>query len=199
MSPPVRGGRAPAPRITLREPDPGGMASLRPWFAAGWLDVRGLGAQSAHEAPTPEDWLAAAAVGETSLLITLDAAVVGYLRCRLSDPDCGITELAVRPDVRNLGYGSEAVFALEALAATAGGRQGVALVPRANGLAIYFWLRIGYRPAYPRPAPLPGFTAMVRDLANEAHRGARGSGSRIGGRRSGGRARSPAPAPRRSR
>lgn len=54
-----------------------------------------------------------------------------------------IHALAVRRSDRNLGYGVEAVILIEAAAAS--GRIH-APIPRGNGLAIYFWLRAGYRP-----------------------------------------------------
>jgi hypothetical protein len=57
-----------------------------------------------------------------------------------------IRALAIRDSKRNLGYGSEAVYELEA------GFPKVGLaanVPVTNGLAVYFWLRAGFRPAFP--------------------------------------------------
>jgi GNAT superfamily N-acetyltransferase len=54
-----------------------------------------------------------------------------------------ILALAVRRPLRNLGYGAEAVEELEQQE-PAGAY--LAAVPRTNGLAIYFWLRVGYRP-----------------------------------------------------
>lgn len=54
-----------------------------------------------------------------------------------------IEAVSVRADRRNLGYGAEAVEALEARARA---RRSYAAVPRPNGLAVYFWLHTGYRP-----------------------------------------------------
>ncbi len=186
-----------APRVVLRKPDTASVEPIRPWFGAAWLDVRGLSARS--EAPTPAAWLAAREAGERAALIEVGGEPVGFLAFRLGGAGCAIAELAVRPDRRNLGYGSEAVFALEAQAVAAGLRRSTALVPLPNGLAIYFWLRIGYCPAYPADEPVPGFTAMVRDLASEVRPGAPDSGSRTAAPRSGGRAPSPARARPRSR
>jgi GNAT superfamily N-acetyltransferase len=57
-----------------------------------------------------------------------------------------VRALAIRESMRNLGYGAEAMYALESTAA----RPGIiATVPVTNGLAIYFWLRVGFRPAFP--------------------------------------------------
>ncbi|MER3420890.1 MAG: hypothetical protein C4290_10355, partial [Chloroflexota bacterium] len=61
-----------------------------------------------------------------------------------------IEVLAVRADRRNLGYGLEMVMAVEA---GWSGRVALAQVPRENGLAVYFWLRTGYRPFYPFGGP----------------------------------------------
>ena len=54
-----------------------------------------------------------------------------------------IRALAIRRALRNLGYGGEVVEQLEAAVPR---RRWYAVVPRGNGLAVYFWLRIGYRP-----------------------------------------------------
>ena len=54
-----------------------------------------------------------------------------------------IDALAVRRDLRNLGYGAEAVYALEEAHPVS---TSYAATPRTNGLALYFWLRVGYRP-----------------------------------------------------
>lgn len=54
-----------------------------------------------------------------------------------------IRGLAVRRDRRNLGYGAEAV---ERLAASRPAHVITAAIPRFNGLAVYFWLRVGFRP-----------------------------------------------------
>ncbi|MGD9891468.1 MAG: hypothetical protein AB7R89_15390 [Dehalococcoidia bacterium] len=54
-----------------------------------------------------------------------------------------IRGLAIHRDQRNLGYGGEAVEWLET---SSPNRRFVAAIPRQNGLAVYFWLRVGFRP-----------------------------------------------------
>jgi GNAT superfamily N-acetyltransferase len=54
-----------------------------------------------------------------------------------------IRGLAIRRDLRNLGYGAEAVERLEAWWP---GHRFATAIPRFNGLAVYFWLRVGFRP-----------------------------------------------------
>ncbi|MGH2585981.1 MAG: GNAT family N-acetyltransferase [Dehalococcoidia bacterium] len=58
-------------------------------------------------------------------------------------PIVAIRALAVRRDQRNLGYGVETVDRLEH---DLSDRRLAAAIPRRNGLAVYFWLRAGFRP-----------------------------------------------------
>ncbi len=178
-------------RVTLRPAVSGDAAAVAPWFAEAWRDVRGLTSRAAVAPPEPETWFAEAAGSETALLIEVEAQPVGFIRFGFERGDCLLRELGVRPEQRNLGFGSEAVFAVEEQARRAGVVRTVAPVALANGLAIYFWLRIGYCPRYPGGDPPAGFTLMARDL-DAPPAAAPGSGSRTAAPRSGG------PAPRRS-
>jgi len=58
-----------------------------------------------------------------------------------------IDALAMAAAARNLGFGAEAVYVLEQRYP---GARLVVGIPLTNGLAVYFWLRIGYRPLFPR-------------------------------------------------
>lgn len=165
VSPGLRFGR-----VMLRPPKRDDAHAIAPWFAETWRDVRGLTARSAVTPPDPEEWLAAGADDGTVRLIEVEDEPLGFVRYAFVGGDCLLHELGVRPQRRNLGFGSEAVFAVEQSAAKAGRGRGIAPVPLANGLAIYFWLRIGYCPRYPGGEPPPGFTLMARDLA--AHQAA---------------------------
>ena len=83
-----------------------------------------------------------------------DGAVIGEVECRADDPAAGwlaVGPIAVAAGQRGWGYGSEAVRLLEAEAKAARFR---ADIDAGNGLALYFWLRLGYRPA--RPGEVPG-------------------------------------------
>lgn len=64
-----------------------------------------------------------------------------------------IEALTIRAGLRNLGYGAEAVYRLELAHPDA---MAFAAIPRSNGLAIYFWLRVGYRPVWIDEDAVPG-------------------------------------------
>jgi len=133
-------------------------AALEPWFDRGWREVYGRGA-----VPVPDvgSWLAFPPAGGTMRLIMLGGAAIGFLVFAIGKGILTIHELAVAPAHRNRVYGAEAVYALEA-GEGSDCERACALVPRGNGLAIYFWLRIGYRPQF--AADPAGVTFMIRDL-----------------------------------
>lgn len=54
--------------------------------------------------------------------------------------------LAVDEAMRAFGYGGAAVPVVERAAQRAGLTGARVLVPASNGVALYFWLRLGYRP-----------------------------------------------------
>jgi GNAT superfamily N-acetyltransferase len=94
-----------------------------------------------------------------------DSAVIGEVKCRTDDSAGGwltVGWIEVGEGWRGWGYGSEAVRLLEAEAEAARFR---ADVDAGNGLALYFWLRLGYRPAsvgeVPGKTPR-GIITMVR-------------------------------------
>lgn len=155
-------GAAGALRVALATPGPDAAEAIAPWFAAAWRDIYGGGRNAP---PTPAQWLGAGAEGARPLLIALRGRAIGIIRCLAGDRELTISELAMAPVQRNLGYGAEAIYALEAQYGTL--TRARALVPRANGLAIYFWLRVGYRPLFAADSHV---TAMVRDLAASADR-----------------------------
>lgn len=64
--------------------------------------------------------------------------------------------IAVDPARRYAGLGGEAALAVEALVrARWRPRELLAPVPAGRGLAVYFWLRLGYRPLTRSEAPWP--------------------------------------------
>jgi GNAT superfamily N-acetyltransferase len=75
-----------------------------------------------------------------------DARPIGVLVLAPAGARGLIETLAIAAPHRNLGLGEEAVRATEAMSPAS---HLLAGVPRENGLAIYFWLRCGYRPLYP--------------------------------------------------
>lgn len=129
---------------------------------------------AAHDSSVVDGWLgealaavagATAGAGPTSLagvqqslhsdqqlwLITLDGEEpVGLIATTTLGRDlASIDALAIMSSRRNLGFGAEAIYALEEMHPATNFLAGV---PVENGLAIYFWLRIGYAPLFPRPA-----------------------------------------------
>ncbi len=80
----------------------------------------------------------------------------GVLAYRLGYPERGwlsVEAVAVEPGLSGQGYDTEAVRLLE--------RRGLASrfcapVRHDDGLGLYFWLRLGYRPAAARENPRPG-------------------------------------------
>ena len=114
-------------------------------------------------------WDVAYPPGETLVAELCDGDVVGLVRVRGSAAESLVFDaLTVRADVRNLSYGQEMVETLEKMKG-AGVEVAYARVPPSNGLAIYFWLRTGYRPLFPVPFDVPdeldrGLLWMVRDL-----------------------------------
>ena len=95
-----------------------------------------------------------------------DGVVIGRVECRADKPAAGwltVGWIEVAEGERGWGYGSEAVRLLEVEGKA---ERFLARVDTGNGLGLYFWLRLGYRPA--RPGEVPGraprgIIAMVRD------------------------------------
>lgn len=102
---------------------------------------------SPEPVPDLEAWAAARWRGATLTSIAAGSAGrVGFVVWRaLGDAAdaVAVEALAIRREARNLGYGAEAAEQLVASLPTA---VVFAATPRSNGLALYFWLRVGFRP-----------------------------------------------------
>lgn len=76
---------------------------------------------------------------------------IGVMKYRVGVPDngwMGFRFVAVEPRLRGLGLDSEAVRLVEGYAQERGlAHHFWAGVRHDNGLGLYFWLRLGYRPA----------------------------------------------------
>ena len=70
-----------------------------------------------------------------------------------SDRDLLWTWLAVDARWRAYGLGGAAVPIIERAALRLGATTGRVLVPASNGIGLYFWLRLGYRPLPGAPWP----------------------------------------------
>jgi len=94
-----------------------------------------------------------------------DGVAVGEVECRADElAEGGLTfeSVEIEAGQRGWGYGSEAVQLLEAEGKA---ERFLARVDVTNGLGLYFWLRLGYRPVRPDEAPASprlGIISMVR-------------------------------------
>ncbi len=111
--------------------------------------------------------------GDSLLAITSREgdSIYGVLAYRQGYPEEGwlsVEGVAVEPRLSGQGYDAEAVRLLEGEALERGlASRFCAPVRHNDGLGLYFWLRLGYRPALPDENPWPGgsgsdMIAMVR-------------------------------------
>ena len=143
-----------------------------------------LGAATPQDAAALADWLGPAALAPdwepASLEATLkrEAGVVisdrtgvpigliVVLHDRPRPGDVSLPLVAVAPGRRFNGLGGEAALAVERRLRRRGVARVYAPVPDGRGLAVYFWLRLGYRPLSTGDAPWP-----LAGLSPEARRG----------------------------
>lgn len=125
-----------------------------------------------HAAGGPSAGGAHRGTGTLRIVRAEDGAPIGNLRCALDRPRKGwLTFLSVEIEREHTrrGLGQEAVRLLEETAVERlGVRRFAGLCPKERGLAFYFWLRLGYRPARPKEAVWRGAAdmdklTMVRD------------------------------------
>lgn len=111
----------------------------------------------------------AAAIATEGVLVADEGGAVGLVSYDAAGPgrEAHIRLLAVDPERRRLGFGGRAALALERRLRPSAD-QVCALVPARLGLALYFWLRLGYRPLThaerPPPAQAGPSLWMVRSL-----------------------------------
>jgi hypothetical protein len=96
-----------------------------------------------------------------------DAYPVGLAVVQVDTPEPGAVSflfLAIDPVRRFRGLGGEAGLIIERhIRARLGTTRFYAPIPDGRGLAVYFWLRLGYRPLVQlhSPGPLIGLTAIA--------------------------------------
>jgi RimJ/RimL family protein N-acetyltransferase len=166
-------GALTAARVTLRPAARNDLPQIQPWYAEAVATAHGL-----REAPpdgTLERRFSDTEASDAGLLLIAkadDPAPIGLLQYRPGFPDKGwlaIDFLALAAGRRGWGYGSEAVRLVEDWAVDSRkAKRFLAEVDARNGLALYFWLRLGYRPLRPdevfwRAPDEDGIIAMVRD------------------------------------
>ena len=143
-----------AGRVTLRPFEHDDDTALRPWLGEAIAAVSGMrstGATTPTDLDDFQGWMRARWPDAICMALISTRGVTGFLVWRpitASWPGraagaTAIVALAVRRDARNLGYGAEAVELFEDVVK---GDALLAPIPRSNGLAVYFWLRAGYRP-----------------------------------------------------
>ncbi|MEO8457028.1 MAG: GNAT family N-acetyltransferase, partial [Chloroflexota bacterium] len=160
--------RATAARAALRPLERSDFALVEPWYAKAAAAVRG-GVADMND--TLEKRFGS--VGERLLVIADkdEPTPIGLLEYNVHSPAANWLRtdfIAMVEERRGFGYGSEAVRALEEWAER---KQRITsflaeIEPR-NGLALYFWLRLGYRPAHAgevfwRAPDEGGIIAMIR-------------------------------------
>ena len=149
------------------------LARLRPLRAAG-IDQLAAWLPDAASAASCDHWTNAdelrAAIDDPSVL-TSGSDYSCFVAYQLGSPHADaalISFLAVAPDLRRVGLGGRVALALEKrLATSTRAKQIYVTVPSRIGIALYFWLRLGYRPLTRIDAPLmpaPSAAWMVRDL-----------------------------------
>lgn len=136
--------------------------TLSPWLPRAASEAR-------CERWSSEDALREA-TGQRHILVVSEDGPRALLEFTTEVPSPGAAQvrfLAVEPKRRRLGIGGRAALALERRLARSVSRLYV-LVPERLGLALYFWLRLGYRPLTQREWPAPptdGAAAwLVREL-----------------------------------
>lgn len=124
---------------------------------------------------TLADLDATVADGGGVLISDAEGAAIGMAIALRDVPETGCATLpflAIDPVRRFRGLGGEAGLALDARLRSHGFEKVYAPVPEGRGLAVYFWLRLGFRPlTTPEwPGPLVGLNAepvrgiwMLRD------------------------------------
>jgi len=144
-------------RVALRPLTEEDIAAVKPWYQEAVAASTGLPAADAPGIQNLNFEMEAAQAdpdaGLRAIVRLSDGTVIGLLDYRANNPDRGwltIGFIAVARGQRGRGYGSEAVRLLEAEAKAERFR---ANVDARNGLGLYFWLRLGYRPAGPDEVP----------------------------------------------
>ncbi len=149
--------------MALRPVTADDLAAIEEWWPEAAATVRGT-----REPGSLEELRQTIEAGEALVIAHVDKpARLGLLV--LGQPAGGWVEfrfLALAEGARGWGYGSEAVRQIEE---SGRAQRFAAAVYAGNGLGLYFWLRMGYRPAAPEEVPWRAdgagdIIAMVREV-----------------------------------
>ena len=147
-------------RLLLRTATPEDVASMSEWLSPSALSPDWQLEDLQATLPSSTAVLVSDKAGEALGLIVL-------LPDRPEPDDVSLPLVAVAPQHRFSGLGGEAVLAVEReVRARWGVHRCFAPVPDGRGLAVYFWLRLGYRPLTTAQAPWP-----LAGLSDEPRRG----------------------------
>lgn len=140
-------------------------------WLAGWLPA--VAASVGYELPVRPDGAArgkiAANKSNTTLIIERDGERAGALIYRLHAPKRGsavIELIATPPDQARRGSGMKAAALVEAELRARGAGEIYAPAPAMHGIAMYFWIRLGYRPLTSDawPCARPGVAWLMRRI-----------------------------------
>jgi GNAT superfamily N-acetyltransferase len=118
-----------------------------------WIDEAVTAAGNPHRLPLSRGAGEGGSVGagKSGVLVIErvgETGPVGFLEYQIAGGWLTVAFIAVAKASRRWGYGSEAVRLLEEWAVHERlAKRFLAEVPVGNGLGLYFWLRLGYRPA----------------------------------------------------
>jgi GNAT superfamily N-acetyltransferase len=147
-------------RLLLRTATPADVTALGDWLAPSALSPDWQLEDLQATLPAAESILISDKAGEALGLIVL-------LADRPEPGAVSVPLVAVAPQRRFSGLGGEAVLAVEReVRSRRGVQRCYAPVPDGRGLAVYFWLRLGYRPLTTAQAPWP-----LAGLSDEPRRG----------------------------
>ena len=175
------GGRsARAVTVSIRELRAGDDTWLDTWLGACAASVR----YDVITSDAPSASLHTATERDLTAKIIVAAEPVGVITYRLDSPsqnDAIIEFVGIEPSFARRGHGQAGASLLEAELRAAGVRRIFAPAPEAHGIAMYFWIRLGYRPL------LRGEWPCTRDavawLARDLVANGMGSGSPASRRR----------------
>jgi GNAT superfamily N-acetyltransferase len=134
-------------RVRLSALTPEALAGMSAWLAAALAPEWTIG-----------DLEAALKTASGVLISDVDGEAIGLavVQTDVPRPGCASVPLiAIEPSRRFRGLGGEAGIALDAQVRAAGYENVYAPVPDGRGLAVYFWLRLGFRPLRLDEAPGP--------------------------------------------
>lgn len=149
------------PGVALRPATPADAAWLAEWLPA-------VAASVGHDPIDPPSWLSSRAARRVRIIVR-DGADVGVLAYRPHAPARGSATfelVATPPQFARRGSGMAAAALVEDELRAARIHTAYAPAPAAHGIAVYFWIRLGYRPLLRAqwPCDRPGIAWLMRDL-----------------------------------